>query len=264
MLFVLVFVPQFTISIQPSRNFDLTSVFRFCISANTTCPATQQCTAIYRLSDEDIEAVLALQYGTEVLQCPARVQMAIFHISKLRLSACESLTARREIHDEIQCIADELYNVDVEAWVRETFADADEAATAAKVVDVMVVAARLYGILALPKTCAAAWLAASPTERETASSGVRGQLDAYNRARAGHRERFLKLLRAAEKNLVEPLACQGGVAWALLVAGVAASDGSKESRQFISHTLTSISQGPIASLCFRASVEGLDAIWRRS
>ncbi|KAJ3495241.1 hypothetical protein NLG97_g3534 [Lecanicillium saksenae] len=237
--------------------------YRFAISANTTCPTTQQCMAIYRLSDEDFDAISSSEKGCAFLQCPGRVQLAIFELSKLRLPVFRKVNSDRDMCDKIQSIAERLDNVNLEAWATEYCAEADRAVTAANVARIVVAAVRLYGILALPKTCAGLWMASSPTMQHTVSSGVQGHLEAYNRARVWHRERLLQLLRAAEEYLFEERMLPGGVVWALFIAGVAVSDGSEESREFIKSTLTRCSQGPVASPCFRACAERLDAVWRQ-
>lgn len=73
-----------------------------------------------------------------------------------------------------------------------------------------------------------------------------------------HREELLALLRQTW----DSLRYHGGLAWPLIVAGVAASDGSAQDRDYIDRRLCYIWQRPLTAATFLLAVEKLRAFWR--
>ncbi|KAJ3487970.1 hypothetical protein NLG97_g6290 [Lecanicillium saksenae] len=216
-----------------------------------------------RLSDELIEAAIACGRGDNILGCPPRTLMAIFHISKLRLQDLSTLSANQHgLFAKIQYIGEGVDSVDVEAWAREQCGNTPEAETLAMMARIMAVAVQLYGILVLPKSCVAAWLA-PPSQRMASFRGQSG-FDVYDDIRMRYCDRLLHLLRDVGDKPFEPKVAvfNWSMGWPLLVAGVAAATYSKETHEFITDALITLSRGPVAPSCILTVVEKLRSFWR--
>ncbi|KAJ6786119.1 hypothetical protein PWT90_02475 [Aphanocladium album] len=160
--------------------------------------------------------------------------------------------SRDEISGKVLEIFDTLECFDLDKWAKGVTTPYDTTELPA-VGRVFALAIRLYCILTLPSLADA--LAGS-----SAASGHSRYPDlcAYDGLRIQYREQLIVQLR----DIWDRIEYQGGIAWPLVVAGVAATDSVEQDRDFIDQCMWEIWNKPSAGATFIIALEKLRIFWR--
>ncbi|KAJ3473576.1 hypothetical protein NLG97_g10236 [Lecanicillium saksenae] len=262
------------VSVQDAGARICTSIiFMLATPLNTTTPARKQITGFDCFTD----AQLLQLFGNAAIPdmpCPAEIFIAIVYVTRLRgaIARAENGSAIDQdltlsidsIPIKVKEIFDNTQQFDVSKWAEDLLANNQDYwspehspgsadALLPMIGEIFCVAVRLYGILALPEWAVESWASSASDMRAQTS-----RLTSCESAGALHRQALLVLLRKVCGQITH----DEGLAWPLVVAGVAVADGSADERAFVERCLWNVWRLPNTVASFALVIDKLGAFWR--
>lgn len=232
---------------------------RFGTPLNTTSPANQQVEGFGKLTTESLKQGFDLALEPN-LPCPTDFLITIVRITSLRGIVARAggsyeteqkrLPPAEKTSQQVMDMFNAMKVFDIHEWAKNQVAQYPDVTPA--LVKLFVVAIRLYGILTLPRSAILPWATSEAALYPTIPG-----LDIHPSVRAWHRKELLAQLRV----MWETVTYKCGLAWPLIVVGVAAAEGSAEDRAFIDECLFSIWKQPHTAAGFISSLEKLRVFW---
>ncbi|TQV96433.1 hypothetical protein IF1G_05016 [Cordyceps javanica] len=215
------------------------------IQCNTTSPARKQVTGYYRYTEDEIRHILSLPGLSQDTHFPIELKLAIVQITRLRVEASTgpSLAATFEIR--VQDVFRRIAAINVDDWPGNSKYDPGFISPSNALI--FQLAARLYGIMALPRR--AVW----EVLRETAGVGT------WSEMLASRRRELMKIL----KRVYPTIKYYPSLKWPLIVAGVAATGGDDavDDQTFIDQSLYRIWQNPLSDNDVFLCLDKLRKFW---
>ncbi|KAJ3496908.1 hypothetical protein NLG97_g2304 [Lecanicillium saksenae] len=228
-------------------------MFHATVLYNTTTPALRHCLGYDDWTDEQLEILLL--HGHQIIPeraFPTLQMIVLIHLTRLRYkiatSACDA--PREPLAAVIDAHYQKLHSIDEDGWASRTigFGTTHHKALA----EIHRLAIWLYAILTLPRPAVLQW-----AEAEISLQPYDAETNAYDRVRALYRSKLLRSIRGLFHELKYPRA----VCWALIVAGVAAVDGTAEDRAFVDDCIYSVWLSPHGGGGLFPSLQKLRKFW---
>lgn len=189
------------------------------------------------------------------ITAPADLLVIIANVTRLRV-----VVAGGEFNDEYQARLEERLNAtwdtDARKWAKEKFAT-NKLGEGLMCAQIHAVAARLYGILALPAAAIATWAGRSAQVRTAYPNIMVQGPKAYENIRAAHRKELVALLKRAQIRFD----LRTALTWATIVAGVAVSNSDADDQILVAGAMLAIWEHPATICTFMMAVEKLQAFW---
>ncbi|KAJ6781017.1 hypothetical protein PWT90_04919 [Aphanocladium album] len=233
----------------PGAHVHFARFFSKVITYNTTIPAKQQLLGYADYTERQIETLLGYEFDMDN-PFPMDARIAVVRITRLRHQIATSAVSEPALLHAINAIFTMLSDADINGWVRK--GNALEADIAYDVGRIFCSAVWLYGLIALPRTATSAWASTQPCPQACADCSP-----SYESRLSFHKSQLLTQLQ----ELFPLLAYTPSLKWPLVVAGVAAAQGTAAEQSLVDDCLLSIWLHPQSNGAVFLCLQKLRAFW---